>query len=55
MPNRKEIIARPTLMGTKNPPMKTRLHVSKGDVLEVQFIITVNPEARFSLTVYGKL
>jgi hypothetical protein len=40
---REEIIGRPTLLGTTNQPMKMRFSGSEGEVLDVEFVVTVNP------------
>jgi hypothetical protein len=44
-PERGEVIARPTLIGAANEPMKLRFSTSETDALEVEFVVSVNPEA----------
>ena len=40
---REEIMARPTLIGTPNQPLKMRFSGSRTDVIEVEFVVTLNP------------
>ena len=41
---REEIIARPTVIGTANQPMKLRFSASESDAIEVEFVVTLHPE-----------
>ena len=43
---REEIIARPTVVGTPNQPMKLRFSSSENNAVEVEFVVTVNPQTQ---------